>query len=81
MATNTSSKRPATTLRCGDSKATICLACQREGSVLRTTLFAASRISPVNGATASHSVSPIWEALMHVAFEAKEWIATHALKR
>ena len=80
MATNTSSKRLATTLRRGIIKATIWQHVNEKGLFFGRP-SSRPQGSVVDGTTASHSVSPIWEALMHVAFEAKEWIATHALKR
>ena len=56
MATNNSSKRPATTLRCGNIKATIWQNVSEKGSFLATT-FSRSRIKPLPGAMAPHSVS------------------------
>jgi hypothetical protein len=81
MATNHSSKRPATTLRCGNIKAS-------SGRMPARTV----RSSPRPFRDPFKDQSGAWhngtsfglndlEALMNVAFEAKEWIAAHALKR
>ena len=53
--------------------------CERERTVLRNDLF-----SPVQGSTAAwHNGTSFGlndlEALMNVAFEAKEWITAHTL--
>jgi hypothetical protein len=55
--------------------------CQREGPVLRTTFsrsFKDQAGAWRNGT--SFGLSDL-EALMNVAFEAKEWITAHTLKR
>lgn len=77
MAITNSSKRPATTLRCGNIKATV----WREGLVLCDDLFA-----PIQGSVRHlaqrHLVrSQRLEALMTVAFEVKEWMTAHTRKR
>ncbi|MDH4083668.1 MAG: hypothetical protein OEY60_04835 [Nitrospira sp.] len=81
MATNTSSKRPATTLRCGNIKATIWRNVSEKGPFFSTTFsrpFKDQSGAWRNGT--SFGLNDL-EALMNVAFEAKEWITTHALKR
>jgi len=81
MATNTSSKRPATTLRCGNIKATIWQNVSEKGPFFATTFsrpFKDQSGAWHNGT--SFGLNDL-EALMNVAFEAKEWIAAHVLKR
>ena len=81
MATNHSSKRPATTLRCGNIKATIWQNVSEKGLYFATTF--ARPFKDQSGAWrngTSFGVNDL-EPLMNVAFEAKEWIATHTLKR
>ncbi|UVT18562.1 MAG: hypothetical protein H8K03_12065 [Nitrospira sp.] len=81
MATNTSSKRPATTLRCGNIKATIWQNVSENGPFFTTTLsrpFKDHSGAWRNGT--SFGLNDL-EALINVTFEAKEWIATHELKR
>lgn len=81
MATNNSSKRPANTLRCGNIKATIWQNVSEKGPFFATTFSRPSRDRSGawrNGI--SFGLNDL-EALMNVAFEAKEWIAAHALKR
>ena len=81
MTTNTSSKRPATMLRCGNIKATIWQHVSEKGP-----FFAATFSRPFKDQSgvwrngASFGLNDL-EALLNVAFEAKEWIAAHALKR
>jgi hypothetical protein len=81
MATNTSSTRPATTLRCGNIKATI----SQNGSV-KGQFFATTFSLPFNDPSGawcngiSFGLNDL-EALMNVAFEAKEWMTAHTLKR
>lgn len=67
MATNNPSKQPATTLRCGNIGE-----CQREGPVLRHDLF--PLVQGQSGAWCSGTSFGLHdlEALMNVAFEAKE---------
>ena len=81
MATNQQSKRPATTLRCGSIKATIWQNVSEKGPFFATTFsrpFKNHSGAWRNGT--SFGLNDL-EAIMNVAFEAKEWIATHALKR
>ena len=81
MATNTSSKRPATTLRCGNIKASIWQNVSEKGSFFSTTFsrpFKDQSGAWRNGT--SFGLNDL-EALMNVAFEAKEWMAAHTLKR
>jgi hypothetical protein len=81
MATDYSSKRPATTLRCGNIKATIGQNVSENGP-----FFAATFSRPFKDQSGawrngtSFGLNDL-EALMNVAFEAKEWINDHALKR
>ena len=81
MATNKQSKQPANTLRCGNIKATIWQNVSEKGPFLATTFsrpFKDQSGAWRNGT--SFGLSDL-EALMNVAFEAKEWIAAHVLKR
>ncbi len=81
MATNNSIKRPATTLRCGNIKATIWQDVSKKGLFFATTFsrpFKDQSGAWRNGT--SFGLSDL-EALMNVAFEAKEWMTAHALKR
>ena len=81
MATNTSSKRPATTLRCGNIKASIWQNVSDKGPFFSSTFswpFKDQSGAWRNGT--SFGLNDL-EALMNVAFEAKEWINAHALKR
>jgi hypothetical protein len=81
MATNNSSKRPANTLRCGNIKATIWQNTSEKGP-----FFAATFSRPFKDQSGmwrngtSFGLNDL-EALVTVAREAKEWMATHALKR
>ncbi len=75
------SKRPATTLRSGNIKATIWENVSEKRPFFTPTFF--RPFKDQSGAWrngTSFGVNDL-EALMNVAFEAKEWIATHALKR
>jgi hypothetical protein len=81
MATNHSSKRPATTLRCGNIKATIWQNVSENGPFFATTF--SRPFKDQSGAwrnSTSFGLNDL-EALMNVACVAKEWIATHVLKR
>ena len=81
MATNQQSKRPATTLRYGSIKATIWQNVSEKGPFFATTFsrpFKDQTGAWRNGT--SFGLNDL-EALMNVACEAKEWIATHTLKR
>jgi hypothetical protein len=78
MATN---KQPANTLRCGTIKATIWQNVSEKGPFFATTF---SRPFKDQSGEWRNSISfglNDLEALLTVAREAKEWIATHALKR
>lgn len=80
MATNQLSKRPATTLRCGNFKATIWQNVSEKGPFFATTFsrpFEDQTGAWHNGN--SFGLNDL-EALMNVAFEAKEWITAHTLK-
>ena len=81
MATNNSSKRPATTLRCGNIKATIWQNVSESGPFFATTF--SRPFKDQSGAWRNGTSFGLndQDALMNFAFEAKEWIATHALKR
>jgi len=84
MATNTSSKRPATTLRCGNIKATIWQNVSEKGPFFATTFSRPFKDQAGLGRNTHNGTSfrlNDLEALMNVAFEAKEWIAARALKR
>ncbi len=81
MATNTSSRRPATTLRCGNIKATIW-----ENVSEKVPFFATTFSRPFKDQSGAwHNGSSFGlndlEALMNAAFEAKEWITALKLKR
>jgi len=81
MATSTSSKRPATTLRCGNIKDTIWENLSEKGQFFATTFsrpFKDQSGAWHNGT--SFSLKDLG-ALMTVACEAKEWIAAHTLNR
>lgn len=81
MATNHSSKQLATTLRCGHIKATIWQNVSEKGPFFATTF--SRPFKDQSGAwhnDTSFGLTDL-EPLMNVAFEAKEWIAAHALKR
>ena len=81
MATSTSSKRPATTLRCGNIKATIWQNVSERGPFFTTTFSRPFKDqSDIWRNGTSFGLNDL-QALMNVTFEAKEWIATHALKR
>ena len=81
MATNTSSKRPATTLRCGNIKATIWQNVSEKGPFFATTFTRPFKDQSGEWRNGTSFGLNDLEALMNVAFEAKEWIATHAPKR
>lgn len=57
MATKNSSKRPATTLRCGNIKATIWQNVSEKGPFFATTFSRPFKDQPAPGATAPHAVS------------------------
>jgi hypothetical protein len=78
MATN---NKPANTLRCGNIKATIWENTSEKGPFFSTTFsrpFKDQSGAWRNGT--SFGLNDL-EALVNVARDAKEWIASHALKR
>ena len=80
MATNTLSNRSATTLRCGKIKATIWRNVSEKGPFFSTTFsrtFKDQSGAWRNGTSFGFNEL---EALMNVAFEAKEWMTAHTLK-
>jgi hypothetical protein len=78
MATNNSSKRPANTLRCGNIKATIWENASEKGPFFATTFSRPFKDqSGVWRNGTSFGLNDL-QALMNVAFEAKEWIALMA---
>jgi hypothetical protein len=81
MATNHSSKRPATTLRCGNIKATIWQNVSEKGLFFATTF--SRPFKDQSGAWHNGTLFGLnkLKALMNVAFKEKEWMAAHALKR
>ncbi|QPD02291.1 MAG: hypothetical protein Nkreftii_000065 [Candidatus Nitrospira kreftii] len=79
MTTNISSKRPANTLRSGNINATIWQNVSEKGPFFATTFLGHLRINLVPGAR--HLIWSHLEALLNVAFEAKEWMTAHTLKR
>ena len=81
MATSNSSKRPATTLRCGNIKATIWENTSEKGPFFATTFSRPFKDQSGEWRTGTSFGFNDLEALMNVAFEAKEWMAAHLLKR
>ena len=81
MATNTSSKRPATTLRCGNIKATIWQNVSEKGPFFATTFSRPFKDQSGEWRNGTSFRLNALEALMNVAFGAKEWLATHTPKR
>jgi hypothetical protein len=80
MATNTSSKRPAIMLRRGNIKGTIWQNVSQKVPFFSTTF--SRPFKDQSGAwrnDTSFGLNDL-EALMNVAFEAKEWITTHTMK-
>jgi hypothetical protein len=76
----TTNKKPANQLRCGNIKATIWENTSEKGPFFATTFsrpFKDKSGMWRNGT--SFGLNDL-EALMNVAFEAKEWIAAHVLK-
>jgi hypothetical protein len=81
MATNHLSKRPATTLRCGNIKASVWQNVSEKGLFFSTTFsrpFKDQSGAWRNGT--SFGLNDL-DALMNVAGEAKEWMSAHTLKR
>jgi hypothetical protein len=81
MTTNTSSKRPATTLRSGNIKATIWENVSEKGPFFATTFswpFKDQSCAWHNGT--SSGLNDL-EALMNVAFETKDLVPANTLKR
>ena len=81
MAANNSSKRPATTLRCGNIKATIWQNVSENGPFFATTLSRPFKDQFGQWCNGTSFWLNDLQALMNVAFEAKEWIAAQVLKR
>jgi len=81
MATNHSSKRPATTLRCGNIKATIWQNVSEKGPFFATTFSRPFKDQAGEGRTSTSFGLNDLETLMNGAFEAKEWMTAHTLKR
>jgi hypothetical protein len=80
-ATNPSSKRPAKTLGCGNIKTTIWQHVSEKGLFFATTFsWPFKDQSGVWRNGTSFGLNDL-EALMNVAFEAKEWMTAHTLKR
>jgi len=74
-------KQPATTLRCGNIKATIWENTSEKGPFFATTFSRPFKDqSGVWRDGTSFGLNDL-EALLTVAREAKEWMAAHALKR
>lgn len=78
--TFTFNKRPATTLRCGKIKATIWQNTSEKSSFFATTFSRSFKDQAGAWRNGNSFGLNELEALMNVAFEAKEWIAAHALK-
>ena len=78
MATN---NKPATQLRCGNIKATIWQNVSEKGPFFSTTFSRPFKDQSGTWRNASSFGLHDLEALMNIAFEAKEWIAAHTLKR
>ena len=78
MATN---KQPANTLRCGTIKATIWQNVSEKGPLFATTFSRPFKDQSGEWRNSTSFGLNDLEALLTVAREAKEWIATHALKR
>ena len=81
MATNQQAKRPATTLRCGNSKATIWQNVSEKGPFFATTFSRPFKDQSGEWRNGTSFGLNNLETLMNVASEAKEWIAAHTLKR
>ena len=79
MVTNNSSKRPATTLRCGNIKATIWQDVSEKGPFFATISSRPFKDQSGNWRNGTSFCLNDLEALMNVAFE--EWNAAHTLKR
>ena len=78
MATN---KQPANTLRCGSIKATIWENVSEKGPFFATTFSRPFKDQSGEWRNSTSFGLTDLEALLTVARGAKEWIATHALKR
>lgn len=81
MATSNSSKRPATTLRCGNIKATIWQNVSEKGPFFATTFSRPFKDQSGEWRNGTSFGLNDLETLMNVASAAKEWIAAHTLKR
>ena len=80
-ATNQQSKRPATTLRYGNIKATIWQNVSEKGPFFATTFSRPVKDQACTWRNGTSFGLNDLDALMNVAFETKEWINAHALKR
>jgi hypothetical protein len=78
MSTN---KKPANQLRCGNIMATIWENTSEEGPFFATTFSRSFKDQSGMWRNGTSFGLNDLEALMNVAFEAKEWIAAHTLKR
>ena len=78
MATN---KKPANTLRCGNIKATIWENTSEKGPFFATTFSRPFKDQSGMWRNATSFGLTDLEALMNVAFEVKEWMAAHVVKR
>jgi hypothetical protein len=74
-------KQPANTLRCGNIKATIWQNVSEKGPFFSTTFSRPFKDQSGEWRNSTSFGLNDLEALLTVAREAKEWIATHALKR
>jgi hypothetical protein len=81
MATNNSSKGPATTLRCGNIKATIWQNMSEKGPFYSTTFSRPFKDQAGEWRNGTSFGLNDLETLVTVAREAKEWMTAHALKR
>lgn len=81
MATNKQSKQPASTLRCGNIKATIWENVSENGPFFSTTFSRPFKDQSGEWRNGTSFGLNDLEALLTVAREAKEWMAAHVLKR
>jgi hypothetical protein len=73
--------KPAHTLRCGNIKATIWQNDSEKGPFFATTFSRPFKDQSAPWRNGTSFGPHDLEALMNVALEAKEWIASHVLKR
>jgi hypothetical protein len=81
MTTNHSSQRPATTQRCGNIKAKIWQNVSEDGPFFATTFSRPFRDQSGAWRNGTSFGLNDLEAIMNVAFEAKEWMAAHGVNR